>query len=244
MTTQRFRGYNATAEHEFTSLEKVLLCIANEAIACLKVLKRHLSDFDNRHGNLFTNTAASYLRKDLRTAKDTALKLKHVAHQMKHNLQLAEAATDSARTVMGVIAKAMDVLKTTAHQYDEEIMRQSKKSNADEKYHTSRSCEIRDQRRDDRHCGPLHGSNSTTSNDVAIGGSTAALLEFTDTVEQLVKTILRDNFNISALSHQITIAEKSLSSSSAAVERVKMVVQDVEEKLGGGTPSAESGCCA
>ncbi|RMX66715.1 hypothetical protein DD238_004699 [Peronospora effusa] len=59
------------------------------------------------------------------------------------------------------------------------------------------------------------------------------ILSSSDTVEQLVKTTLHDNFNVSALSHQITIAQKSLSSSPSFVERAKEVLHDVKDKLKG-----------
>ncbi|KAE9049272.1 hypothetical protein PR003_g3841, partial [Phytophthora rubi] len=58
------------------------------------------------------------------------------------------------------------------------------------------------------------------------------------TVEELVKTTLRDNFNVSALSHQITIAEKSLSASPSFVERAKEAVNEVKDKLKGDKSSS------
>ena len=210
-STPQGNGYNATAAHEFAALATVLCCIADDAITCLKSLKKRLSDDDRRHGRRFVHSAVAYLRTDLRAAKDTASALQHVAHQLTTHWERSESATDAARDVMGRIAKAMDRLQTTAHQYDEEVVRrrQSPKRKADGRHSTG--------------CGQTPESC----------GSCA------ETVEQLVKTIVRDSFNISALSHQITIANKSLSSSTSSVERVKLVVQDVKAKLDGDRPKAK-----
>ncbi|KAG2918356.1 hypothetical protein PC114_g6853, partial [Phytophthora cactorum] len=62
---------NVTVEQkqEFASLEKVLNQTADDAARCLKLLKKNLSDYDSRHGNHFINTATSYMRSDMRTAK-------------------------------------------------------------------------------------------------------------------------------------------------------------------------------
>ncbi|RLN90068.1 hypothetical protein BBJ28_00018377, partial [Nothophytophthora sp. Chile5] len=56
-----------------------------------------------------------------------------------------------------------------------------------------------------------------------------------DTVEAVVQATLRDHFNVRALEHQITAAERSLSSSSSPgfMERAKEAVHDVKNKLKG-----------
>ncbi|CAI5714730.1 unnamed protein product [Hyaloperonospora brassicae] len=213
-------GSSATAAREFASLATVLCCIADDAIACLKSLKKRLAHCDSRHGRRFVHTAVAYLRTDLRAAKDAASALPHVAHQLVTRWERSESATDAARDVMGRLAKAMDRLQTTAHQYDEEVVlrRQSQQRKADGQHSTG--CARAPAGRAGRGTGHV-GAQAT------------------DTVEQLVKTIVRDNFNISALSHQITIANKSLSCSTSSVERVKLLVQDVEEKLDGDRPRAK-----
>eukprot|EP00644_Phytophthora_capsici_P008610 jgi/Phyca11/506541/fgenesh2_kg.PHYCAscaffold_20_\ len=52
-----------------------------------------------------------------------------------------------------------------------------------------------------------------------------------ETVETIVKKILRDNFSLRALDKQINDAEKSLSPS--IVERAKEKIHDVKEKIKG-----------
>ncbi|KAG3114773.1 hypothetical protein PI125_g6132, partial [Phytophthora idaei] len=70
------------------------------------------------------------------------------------------------------------------------------------------------------------------------------------TVEALVKSTLRENFNLSVLSHQITTTETSLSSSSflspstpstpGFIERAKEAVLEVKDKLTGDKSSPTS----
>lgn len=111
---------NVTVEEEFTKLEQVLNQTVGDASNCLKLLKKHLSEYDSRNGNHFSNTATSYMRSDMRTAKDTAMDLKHVAHQLNMNHKPTKTEISSARNMMGATAKAMDVLQTTARNYDRE----------------------------------------------------------------------------------------------------------------------------
>ena len=194
-STPQGNGYNATAAHEFAALATVLHCIADDALACLALLKKRLSAHDRRHGRRFVHTAVAYLRTDLRAAKDATRAVTHVAQQLTALDARSEWATDAARDVMGRMAKAMDSLQATARQFDA------------------------DGRHRDTDCLRAVVSEELPWAD--------------DAVEQLVKTTVREHFNISALSHQITIAHKSLSSSTASVERVKLVVQDVQAKLDG-----------
>ncbi|GMF20807.1 unnamed protein product [Phytophthora lilii] len=300
---------NVTAEQEFASLEKVLNQTADDAARCLKLLKKNLSDYDSRHGNHFINTAASYLRSDMRTAKDTAADLKHVAHQINKSHQPSESEVISARNIMGASAKAMDVLRVTARNYDEKNGRTKgvkgvidnvvgnndkekdekhgglfgkdhkdkdekhaglfgKDKDKDEK-HTGLFGKEKDKdtkggglfgksddkekeskggglfgksdkEKDDKHTG-LFGKDKDKHDNHGglLGGKTdhhhggGGILSGSDTVEDLVKNTLRDNFNLSPLSHQITIAEKSLSSSPSFVERAKEAVNEVKDKLKG-----------
>ncbi|KAE9000086.1 hypothetical protein PF011_g14341, partial [Phytophthora fragariae] len=73
----------AAVEKEFASLEQVLVETADDAAACLRLLKKNLSEYDSRHGNHFVDTAKSYMRSDMRNVKDVSADLKHVAHQIK-----------------------------------------------------------------------------------------------------------------------------------------------------------------
>ncbi|KAH7488411.1 hypothetical protein PRIC1_007472 [Phytophthora ramorum] len=287
---------NVTAEQEFASLEKVLNQTADDAARCLKLLKSNLSEYDSRHGNHFMNTATSYMRSDMRTAKDTASDLKHVAHEIHKSSQPSESEVVSARNMMGATAKAMDILKTTARNYDQKNGRSKGVKGAvdnvvgnndreeDEKHtglfgkgdrekdekHTGlfgkgdKDKESKgglfgksdnkdkdskhtglfgrsDKDKDDKHTGLFSkGDKNKDDNHGGLLGGKAdhhhhggGILGGADTVEELTKTTLRDNFNLSALSHQITIAEKSLSASPSFVERAKEAVNEVKDKLTG-----------
>ncbi|KAE8906540.1 hypothetical protein PF008_g31890 [Phytophthora fragariae] len=301
---------NITAEQEFASLEKVLNQTADDAARCLKLLKKNLSDYDGRHGNHFVNTATSYMRSDMRTAKDTSADLKHVAHQINKSPRPSESEITSARNMMGATAKAMDVLKTTARNYDQKNGRSTgvkgvidnvvggndhkhketksgglfgkdskdqdgkhttgllgksdkekekeskgvgalfgKSDNKDKESKGGGLFGKSDKDKNDKHTG-LFGSKDKDkdANHGGILGNKGdhhhhqhggdGILGSAATVEELVKTTLRDNFNVSALSHQITIAEKSLSASPSFVERAKEAVNEVKDKLKGDKSSS------
>ncbi|KAK1947194.1 hypothetical protein P3T76_001204 [Phytophthora citrophthora] len=282
---------NITAEQEFASLEKVLNQTADDAARCLKLLKQNLSDYDSRHGNHFINTASSYLRSDMRTAKDTASDLKHVAHQINKSSHPSESEIHSARNSMGATAKAMDVLNTTARNYDQKNGRskgvkgainnavgnndkerhekeggglfgkdKDKESkgtglfgHSDDKENKDKESKLgklfgkgdkdkekdhKHKEKDHKHGDGLLGGKEDRQHHGDHGG---AAFGGSDTVEALVKSTLRDNFNINALSHQITIAEKSLTVSPSFVERAKEAVIEVKEKLTGEKSSPTSG---
>ena len=246
----------ATVEHEFTLLENVLIQTADDAVRCLKLLKKNLSDYDHRHGNHFINTATSFMRNDMRTAKDMAFDLKHVAHQIKKNPQPSELNIDSARNVMDVVAKAMDTLTTTARNYDEKngrskgvkgVLDNAVGKNDKEKHEKDGGLFSKgDGDLGEKHAGPL-GTTATNHGDGLLGTTdgdhhhSGGVFSNSDTVEQLVKTTLHDNFNVSPLRDQITTAEKSLSSSPSFVERVKEVVHEVKDKLKGEKTSPTHG---
>ncbi|EGZ16603.1 hypothetical protein PHYSODRAFT_502568 [Phytophthora sojae] len=111
--------HNVTQE-EFYKLEQVLNQTVDDASNCLKLLKKHLSDYDSRNGNHFVNTASHFMRGDIRTAKDTAMDLKHVAHKINKSHKPSKAEVSSARNMMDATSKAMDTLKITARNYDKE----------------------------------------------------------------------------------------------------------------------------
>ncbi|KAI9986608.1 hypothetical protein PInf_025561 [Phytophthora infestans] len=294
---------NVTAEQEFAALEKLLIQTSDDATRCLKLLKKNLSDYDSRHGNHFINASTSYMRSDMRTAKDTAADLKHVAHRISKSPQPSETEIHSARNMMGATAKAMDILNTTARNYDQEKGRSKGVKGAvdnmighnDKEYHEreggvfdkNKEKESKgtglfgknDERKHEKHTG-LFGKDKDDNKHTGLlgkgdkhkdekhtdllgkgdkekkhghgllGGRTdhhhdehrGGIFSGSDTVEALVKSTLRENFNVSALSHQITISEKSLSSSPSFVERAKEAVHEVKEKIKGdkSSPTSES----
>ncbi|KAF4315732.1 hypothetical protein G195_010756, partial [Phytophthora kernoviae 00238/432] len=63
------------------------------------------------------------------------------------------------------------------------------------------------------------------------GNHGGGILGSSNSVESLVKSTLRDNFNLSPLNHQINVAEKSLSPS--IVDKAKVAIHDVKDKLTG-----------
>ncbi|KAG7381793.1 hypothetical protein PHYPSEUDO_005675 [Phytophthora pseudosyringae] len=111
---------NANTEEEFFKLEQVLNQSAEDTSNCLKLLKKHLSEYDSRNGNHFVHTASSYMRSDMRTAKDTAMDLKHVAHEINKNHKPYKTEISSARNIRDATTKAMETLKVTARNYDKE----------------------------------------------------------------------------------------------------------------------------
>lgn len=199
--------HHAAIEKEFASLQQVLIQTAGDVSACLRLLKKNLSEYDSRHGNHFTNTAKSFMRSDIRNAKDVSGDLKHVAHQINKSHKPSKAEVNSARNMMNATSRAMDVLKTTARNYDEKNGRATGVKGA-----------IKN----------AMGKNDNNSVDNLGGG----ILGSPDTVEALVKTTIKENFNMNVLSYQITAAEKSLSSPSI-VDRAKEKVHEVKDKLKG-----------
>ncbi|CAH0485836.1 unnamed protein product [Peronospora farinosa] len=145
--------HHAVVEEEFLMLEHVLNQTAGDTSACLKLLKKHLSEYDSRNSNHLSNTATSYMKKDMRTAKDAASSLKHVADEMSKNRTKTEVA--SARNMMNATAKAMETLKITARNYDKEN-KQSKgiKGTIDAAmggHHNKDKDEKHDKKKDEKH---------------------------------------------------------------------------------------------
>ncbi|TDH68986.1 hypothetical protein CCR75_000945 [Bremia lactucae] len=193
---------SAIANQEFASLKKVLCQTADDAKQCIRLLKQHLLRVDSCHGKLFIHSATVFMRNDMRKAKDTSFELKRVANAISQISEPSDMEIEAARNGMEAIAKAMDVLHTTARNYD-------KVHNQSEVVQSTFKVRKRDREQD----------------------HLEMFVCDTNTLEALVKSIVRDNFNLSALSHQITITQKSLTSSPSFVERAKEAVDDVKEKL-------------
>ncbi|EEY60607.1 uncharacterized protein PITG_13333 [Phytophthora infestans T30-4] len=328
-TDQKF-----ATEEEFFKLEQVLNETADETANCLKLLKKHLSDYDSRNGNQSRNTAASFMRTDMRNAKDTASDLKHVAHEINRNQKPSKTEIASARNMMDSTARAIETLKTTARNYDRENKQRMgvkgrvdaavggrnnkgmgdnrglhgtgemhnareddrgyfgknenerredrgfvgmNESGADRGFvgknenergedggflgNTSASCGgVLDKNREEgnAHGGMLGGVRNEGHHSGALGGNkddnggmlggvrneghhsgalggnkddNGGVMGSSETVETLVRKILRDHFSLSALDHQIKAAEKSLSPS--LMERAKEKMHDVKEKIKG-----------
>ncbi|KAE9283656.1 hypothetical protein PR003_g27065 [Phytophthora rubi] len=282
--------------HAIQNVKKFEIC----NIECLKLLKKNLSNYDGHHGNHFVNTATSYMRSDMRAAKDTSADLNHVAHQINKSPRPSESEVTSARNMMGATNKAMNVLKTTARNYDQKNGRSTgvkgvidnvvgdndykdnetkcgglfgKDSNDQDDNHTGllgKSDKVKE--KESKGVGSLFGraitrrrspsaevslaratrtrttrtpgcmgarTRTRTPTTVVVSSEIRAAITTTTTMvaaassaaPTVAKTTLRDNFNVSALSHQITIAEKSLSVSPSFVERAKEVVNKVKDKL-------------
>ncbi|KAE8970924.1 hypothetical protein PR002_g26972 [Phytophthora rubi] len=227
--------------HAIQNVKKFEIC----NIECLKLLKKNLSNYDGHHGNHFVNTATSYMRSDMRAAKDTSADLNHVAHQINKSPRPSESEVTSARNMMGATNKAMNVLKTTARNDDQKNGRSTGVKGV-----IDNVVGDNDHKDNETKCGGLFGKDSNDQDDNHTG-----LLGKSDKSDKdkddkdtglygskdkdkdanhaptVAKTTLRDNFNVSALSHQITIAEKSLSVSPSFVERAKEVVNKVKDKL-------------
>ncbi|CAI5740097.1 unnamed protein product [Peronospora destructor] len=85
-----------TAEKEFASLAQVLTITADDAVKCLKTLKKNLSEYDSQHGNHLLHTARLHMRSDIRHAKDVSADLKSVARQIHESHKPSKAGVISA----------------------------------------------------------------------------------------------------------------------------------------------------
>jgi|ERR1712137_130072 len=246
---------NVAIEGEFSKLELLLKQTADDTSISMKLLKKQLSEYDSRNGNHFTNTATSFMRSDMRNLKDVASDLRHVAHDISGNRKQTKTEIASARNMMNATAKAMESLKISARNYDREN-KQTKgiKGTIDATFGSNHD------KRDEKHEGLLgndrekepagfgrtvvpdekqHGVFGTNQNSQhhhggVLGGEDrngGGIIGSAETVETLVLKILRDNFSLNALDHQITAAEKTLSPS--IVERAKEKIHDVKDKLKG-----------
>uniref|UniRef100_M4BE57 Uncharacterized protein n=1 Tax=Hyaloperonospora arabidopsidis (strain Emoy2) TaxID=559515 RepID=M4BE57_HYAAE len=252
--------HHFTVEEEFSKLELALNQAAGDTAVCLRLLKKQLSDYDHRNGNIFNHSATSYLRSDMRSAKDTAADLKNAAYQINHSLKPSKAELATARHAMNATTRVMEALTATAHNYDKENG-QSKgikgtidavlgghhdKDHHHEKNGTAHEGLLKTngtnmapegglfgatREHDKKHGGLFGEKNGPRGFAAAADKNGGGIMGTTETVEVLVKKNLRDNFNLSALDHQISAAEKVLSPS--IVERAKEVIHDVKDKLTG-----------
>ncbi|GMF43423.1 unnamed protein product [Phytophthora fragariaefolia] len=256
---------NVTNE-EFDKLEQVLNQTADNTSNCLRVLKKNIAEYDTRNGNHFVNTASSYMRSDIRTAKDTVMEMKHVAHKISKSHKPSKAEVSSARNMMDATAKAMETVKITARNYDKENGQSmgvkgkieaavgGNHSKGKEEKHGlfGKSDKDHDEKhegllgkddKDKEHQGGLFGK-SDKHKDEHHGGvldnpdnNGGGIVGSADTIETLVSKTMRDHFSLDALNQQITAAEKSLSPS--IVDRAKEAMHDVKDKLKGDKPSEE-----
>ena len=228
-------NHHAAVEDEFLKLEHVLNQTAGDTLACLKLLKKHLVEYDSRNSNHLSNTAKSYMKRDMRLAKDAASSLKHMADEMSKSRTSAKTEVSSTRNMMEAMEKAMETLKVTAHNYDKEN-KQSKgiKGTIDAAMGGHHHKDEKHDKKHEKH--GLFGKEDThkhkegglLGSDDKNGGG---ILGSTDTVEGLVDKTLRDNFSLTALDHQLTATEKALSPS--MMERAKEKMHDVKDKLTG-----------
>ncbi|CAI5747021.1 unnamed protein product [Peronospora destructor] len=222
--------HHAAVEEEFLKLEHVLNQTAGDTSACLKLLKKHLSEYDSRNSNHLSNTATSYMKTDMRIAKDAASSLKHVADEMSKSRASAKTEASSARNMMDATAKAMETLKITARNYDKE----NKQSKGIKGTIDAAMGGHHNKDKDEKH-GLFGKADTHKHKDGGLLGTKdkngGGILGSTDTVEGLVEKTLRDNFSLIALDHQITATKKALSPS--MMERAKEKMHDVKDKLTG-----------
>ncbi|KAJ8561741.1 hypothetical protein ON010_g7942 [Phytophthora cinnamomi] len=104
---------------EFFKLELVLLQTADDAIHCVKALKDNLTEYDTRHGLHFANTSKSFMRGNIRVAKDAASDLRLVADQVAKSKFQSDWEIAAARSKMNAASDAIKGLKVAARVYDE-----------------------------------------------------------------------------------------------------------------------------
>ncbi|KUF89646.1 TOM1 protein 2 [Phytophthora nicotianae] len=177
------------------------------------------------------------MRSDMRTAKDTAMDLKHVAHDINKSKKSSEAEISSARNMMDATVKAMEALKVTARDYDRENkQRMGVKGTVDAASDKPKQSEggFFNKDEDEQRGGMLGGGKNEEHHKGVLGGTkddNGGVMGSSETVETIVRKILRDHFNLRPLDHQIKAAEKSLTPS--LMERAKEKMHDVKEKITG-----------
>ncbi|ETM36763.1 hypothetical protein L914_16605, partial [Phytophthora nicotianae] len=228
--------HDVAIEEEFSKLQQVLIQTSNDTSNCLKLLKKHLSDYDNRNGNHFTNTATRFMRTDMRNAKDTAMDLKHVAHDINKN-QPSKTETSSVRNMMNSTARAMEALKATARNYDREnkqrmgvkgrvdaavggdgdrgFLGRNRESSSSSSSSSDSDGGLFGKNRDGHEQrGGLFGNDKNEEHHRNITGNEddngGRITGSSETVETIVRKVLRDHFSLSTLNHQIKAAEDSL----------------------------------
>ncbi|CAI5743842.1 unnamed protein product [Peronospora destructor] len=179
---------------EFFKLELVLIQTADDAVKCVKTLKTNLSEFDIRHNLHVVNTSKFFMRDSIRVAKDAASQLNHMAEQIARSKCVADWEITEACNKKNALSDAMQSLKKAARTYDE--------------MNGKSRCITRII--DNVLVGKYDKKDNQDNN----------MPGCADTVEIVVRSTLRNSFNgFSALKHQISTAEKSLSPS--LVQRAK-----------------------
>ncbi|TDH71083.1 uncharacterized protein CCR75_004659 [Bremia lactucae] len=207
LTTDR----DITVKKEFSSLALVLEHTADDAVQCLKMLKKSLAEYDFRHGHKFLSSAKSYMKSDIRYAKDISSDLKHVAQQINKSKNHSKSEVELAQSSMNATANAMNVLKTRSRIYDETDGRATGVKGMIQNI--------------------VGGANKGidkvvyTDNQIDLDGENGS----SDTVESLVEITLQNSFDLNVLKHQISTAENSLIPS--IVERAQEAVHEAEETL-------------
>ncbi|GMF13630.1 unnamed protein product [Phytophthora lilii] len=227
-------------EQEFSKLELLLFQTSNDATKCLKVLKGNLAEYDKRHGLRFLNTSRSFMRNDIRVAKDLASDLRHVATRIRKSKAPTESEINAARISMHETAEAMNDLKKAGHVYDQNngvsggvtgILDNVLGGDNNDKQKESKGGLFGNndnKKKSDKSEGGFFGSGDKKTE----ARSSCGILKSADTVEAVVSTTLRDSFSgFNALKKQISATEKAVSPSLA--ERAKDAVVGVANKLTG-----------
>ncbi|KAE9318734.1 hypothetical protein PF008_g18433 [Phytophthora fragariae] len=227
------------AQQEFSKLELLLAQTANDATKCLKVLKRNLAEYDRRHRLRFLNTSRSFMRSDIRVAKDLASDLRHVGTRIRKSKSPTESEINAARISMNETAEAMNDLKKAGRVYDQnngmsggisDIMDNVLGGKDDKERETKGGLfgENDKAKQSKTPKGGLFGAGDKNIESRPSGG----IRKSADTVEAVVRSTLSDSFSgFNALENQISATEKTLSPSLA--ERAKEAVADVANKLVG-----------
>ncbi|KAF4315005.1 hypothetical protein BBO99_00009695, partial [Phytophthora kernoviae] len=227
-------NHNTAAEQEFAKLELLLAQTASDTVNCLKVLKGNLAEYDSRHGLHFVNTSKSFMRSDIRAAKDTASELRHVANQISKSKTPSESEITAARSKMNATSDALTDLKKIGRTYDEKNGKEKGitavidnmlvgKDSKDKGKESKGGLFSSGNKKTESESSWFGSNNSSNDDNSGIKHGEAGILGAADTVEAVVKSTLRDSFSgFSALKHQTSIAEKALSPS--FVDRAKEAV--------------------
>ncbi|KAE9301639.1 hypothetical protein PF008_g22702 [Phytophthora fragariae] len=188
-----------TIEQEFSKLELLLIQTADDAVNCLKVLKGNLSDYDSRHGLRIINTSKTFMRSDVRAAKDTTSELRNAANQIAECESQSESEITAARAAMNATSDVMNDLAATGRTYDKNKLKSRGIAGV-----------VTDMFGGNKGLEDKSKGDHVVKDTKRVGSE--GILRAPDTVEEVVASTLRDCFSgFSALKHQISAAEESLS---------------------------------
>ncbi|KAG1695822.1 hypothetical protein DVH05_019161 [Phytophthora capsici] len=212
--------HSIAVKQEFSKLEFLLVQSANDVTKCLKILKRNLAKYDRRRGLHFRSTSKYFMRNDIRVAKDTTTDLRHVAKRICRSKSPTKSEINAARMGMNNTADAMNDLKQSGRIFDQNHGVSGGVSGIIDNIlgNNDKDGLFTDNQKKNTPKRGFFRSKTTSQSDGP------------NTVEEVVRSTLKDSFGgFSALKQQIIATDNVLSPSIAT--RAKEAVVGVANKL-------------